>query len=123
MSRELRFSIKVYMVYFVIRVDYMFLRWAGELKQHIPEKPHNSKYSIHIGITNMYRELQEVFSWNNMKRNIAYFWAKCPNFPQVKVQQQKSGVMNQQINIPTWKWDVINMDYITCLPHTRIQPD
>ncbi|WMV26392.1 hypothetical protein MTR67_019777 [Solanum verrucosum] len=31
--------------------------------------------------------------------------------------------MTQEINIPTWKWEVINMDFITGLPHTRRQHD
>ena len=31
--------------------------------------------------------------------------------------------MTQQIDITTWKWDVINMDFITGLPRTRTQHD
>ena len=31
--------------------------------------------------------------------------------------------MTQEIDIPTWKWDVINMDFITGLPRTSIQHD
>ena len=31
--------------------------------------------------------------------------------------------MTQEINIPTWKWDVINMDFITGLPRIRRQQD
>ena len=31
--------------------------------------------------------------------------------------------MTQEIDIPTWKWDVINMDFITRLPRTRRQHD
>ena len=31
--------------------------------------------------------------------------------------------MNQKIYIPTCKWDVINMDFITGLPRTRRQHD
>jgi len=41
----------------------------------------------------------------------------------VKVEHQKPGGMNQEINIPTWKWEVINMDLITGLPRTRRQHD
>ena len=26
--------------------------------------------------------------------------------------------MNEEINIPTWKWKVINIDFITGLPNT-----
>ncbi|WMV42033.1 hypothetical protein MTR67_035418, partial [Solanum verrucosum] len=31
--------------------------------------------------------------------------------------------MTQEINIPTWKWEVINMDFITDLPRTPRQHD
>ena len=31
--------------------------------------------------------------------------------------------MTQEIDIPTMKWDVINMDFITGLPRTRRQHD
>ena len=56
-----------------------------------------------------------------MKRDIANFVGECPNCQQVKVEHQKPRDMTQEINIPTWKWDVINMDFITGLPRTRRQ--
>ena len=31
--------------------------------------------------------------------------------------------MTQEIDIPTWKWNVINMDFITWLPRTHIKYD
>ena len=31
--------------------------------------------------------------------------------------------MTEEIDISTWKWDVINMDFITGLPRTRRQHD
>ncbi|KAH0633127.1 hypothetical protein KY284_035913 [Solanum tuberosum] len=82
-----------------------------------------SRYSIHPGATKMYRDLREVYWWNGMKRDIADFVAKCPNCQQVKVEHQKPGGMTQEIDIPTWKWEVINMDFITGLPRTRRQHD
>ena len=50
-----------------------------------------------------------------MKRDIADFVSKCPNCQQVKVEHQKPAGMTQEIDIPTWKWDVIYMDFITGL--------
>ena len=41
----------------------------------------------------------------------------------MKVEHKKIGDMTQEINIPTWKREVINMDFITRLPHTHIQRD
>ena len=58
-----------------------------------------------------------------MKRDITNFVSKCPNCQQLKVEHQKPGGMTQDINVPTWKWEVINMDLITGLPHTRRQRD
>ena len=58
-----------------------------------------------------------------MKRDIENFVSKFPNCQQIKVKHQKPGGMTQEIDIPTWKWDVINMDFITGLPHTHRQHD
>ena len=92
---------------------------VGELRQHILAEAHNSRYSIHPGAIKMYRDLREVYWWNGMKRDIAYFVSKCPNCQQLKVEYQKPGGMTQEIDIPSWKWDVINMDFITGLPRTH----
>ena len=46
-----------------------------------------------------------------------------PQLLQVNVEHEKPGGMTQEIDIPTWKWDVINMDFITGLPRTRRHHD
>ncbi|WMV18826.1 hypothetical protein MTR67_012211 [Solanum verrucosum] len=61
--------------------------------------------------------------WNGMKKDIAEFVTKCANFQQVKVQYQKLGGLSQEISIPTWKWEDVNMDFIIGLPRTRRQHD
>ncbi|KAH0707222.1 hypothetical protein KY290_011779 [Solanum tuberosum] len=92
-----------------------------ELRQQILTEAHNSRYSSQSGATKMYRDLQKIFWWNDMKRDIADFVAKYPNCQQVKVEHKKRGGMTQEINIPTWKWEVINMDFIIGLPRTHMQ--
>ena len=44
-------------------------------------------------------------------RGIYHFVSRCPNFQQVKVEHQKPRGMTQEIDIHTWKWDVINMNF------------
>ncbi|WMV40552.1 hypothetical protein MTR67_033937 [Solanum verrucosum] len=39
----------------------------------------------------------------------------------VKVEHLRPGGVTQNIFIPMWKWEVINLDFITGLPHTRRQ--
>ena len=58
-----------------------------------------------------------------MKWDIEDFVSKCPNSKQFKVEHQQPTGKTQEIDIPTWKWDVIYMDFITGLPHTRRQHD
>ncbi|KAH0691243.1 hypothetical protein KY285_018431 [Solanum tuberosum] len=77
------------------------------------------KFSIHPGSTKMYRDLREVYWWNDMKKGIAEFVAKCPNCQQVKVEHQRPGGLAQNIELPEWKWEMINMDFITDYPFNR----
>ena len=71
----------------------------------------------------MHCNLWEVQWWNDIKRDIADFVRKCPNCNQVKVENKKLRGMTQEIKITTWKWKVINMDFITGLSRTRKQHD
>jgi len=93
------------------------------LQEKIMEEAHSSRYSIHPGSTKMYRDLREVYWWNGMKKGITEFVAKCPNCQQVKVEHQRPGGLAQRIELPEWKWEMINMDFITGLPRSRRQHD
>ena len=53
-----------------------------------------------------------------MKNNIAEFIAECPNCQRVKVEHQKPRGYTQCIDLPSWKWDMINMDFVIGLPCT-----
>ncbi|XP_069154461.1 uncharacterized protein [Solanum lycopersicum] len=66
----------------------------------------------------MYQDLRQSYWWNGMKKVIAEMAAKCPNCQQVKSKNQRPGGLTQYIELPLWKWDMINMDFITNLPHT-----
>ena len=79
------------------------------LRNRILEEDHGSRYSINSGSTKMYHDLREVFWWEGLKKDIAEFVSKCPNFQQVKVEHQKLGGLLQEIQIPTWIWEDINM--------------
>ncbi|XP_070054332.1 uncharacterized protein [Nicotiana tomentosiformis] len=61
----------------------------------------------------MYHDLKEVYWWNDMKRNVADFVARCPNCQQVKAEHQKPDGLAQNIEIPMWKWEMINMDFMS----------
>ncbi|WMV45949.1 hypothetical protein MTR67_039334 [Solanum verrucosum] len=83
---------------------------VDDLRERILLDAHNSRYSIHLGATKMYCYLLDVYWWNWMKKNIAEFVAKCCYCQQVKCEHQKLGGLFEDITIPTWKCDDLNMD-------------
>ena len=91
---------------------------VDEHQERILEEAHSSRYSIHLGSTKMYRDLREVYWWEGMKKDIAEFVVKCSNCQQVKVKHQRPGGLAQTIELPNYKWEMINMDFITCLPRS-----
>ncbi|MCF7184069.1 hypothetical protein L3H42_11270, partial [Corynebacterium sp. MC-13] len=93
------------------------------IRDRIMAEAHSTRYSIHPGSTKIYHDLREVYWWNGMKKDIAEFVFKCPNCQQVKVEHQKLCGLTQNFEISEWKWEVINMDFITGLPRSRKQHD
>ncbi|KAH0669077.1 hypothetical protein KY289_023570 [Solanum tuberosum] len=89
------------------------------LREKILEEAHNSSYSIHPGSTKMYRDLRDVYWWGGMKKDIAKFVSGCHSCQQVNAEHQRPGGLTQDIEIPTWKWEEINMDFVVGLPKTR----
>ena len=58
-----------------------------DLRKLIFQEAHETSYSIHPGNTKMYMDLKERFWWNNMKRDIAEYIAKCDVCNKVKAVQ------------------------------------
>ena len=93
------------------------------LRRQVMGEAHSARYSINPGSTKMYHDLRCLYWWDGMKKDIAEFVAQCPNCQQVKIKHQKPGGLLQEIEIPTWKWEMINMDFITGLPRTQRKYD
>ncbi|WMV59547.1 hypothetical protein MTR67_052932, partial [Solanum verrucosum] len=68
------------------------------LREKILKEAHGSRYYIHPGATKMYRDLREIYWWNGMKKDIAGFVAKCPNYQQLKAEHMKPGGFFQDIS-------------------------
>jgi hypothetical protein len=90
-----------------------------ELRKLILQEAHNSPYSIHPGNTKMYMDLKGRFWWNNMKRDVAEYIALCDVCNRVKAEHQKPAGLLQPLPIPEWKWDNVDIDFITGLPRTK----
>jgi len=93
------------------------------IREQILSEVHISQYSIQPEATQIYRDLVEVYLWYGNKKSIVECVAKCLHCQQVKVEHQKAGGLSQDISIPTWKWEDLNMNFIVGLLHTRWQHD
>ena len=79
---------------------------------------HGSPYTVHPRGTKMYRDVNESYGWNNMKRDIVKFVEQCPTCQQVKVKHPRPAGTLKPLLIPKWKWGEIAMNFILELPKT-----
>jgi hypothetical protein len=90
-----------------------------EIRDSILKEAHDSRYSIHPGCTKMYKDLKVRFWWEKMREDIAEYVAQCDTCQRVKAEHQRPAGLLQPLEIPTWKWEDINMDFIVGLPRTQ----
>jgi hypothetical protein len=90
----------------------------AEVRQQILDEAHLSRYSIHPGSTKMYQDLKQHYWWTKMKIDIARYVVRCDTCRRVKAIHMKTAGPLQSLPIPTWKWEVISMDFIVGLPMT-----
>ncbi|XP_073317209.1 uncharacterized protein [Primulina huaijiensis] len=87
------------------------------LRQEVMSEAHKSKFSIHLGSTNMYRDLKKNFWWSGMKKDVAEYISRCQVYQQVKAEHQRPGGLLQPLEITEWKWEHISMD---CSRFTKV---
>ncbi|GJZ19216.1 putative reverse transcriptase domain-containing protein [Tanacetum coccineum] len=96
--------------------DRNWLPCYGDLRTVIIHESHKSKYSIHQGSDKMYQDMKKLYWWLNMKADIATYVRKCLTCTKVKAEHQRPSGLLVQPEIPQWKWDNINLDFVTKLP-------
>ncbi|GJS30371.1 putative reverse transcriptase domain-containing protein [Tanacetum coccineum] len=74
--------------------DRIWIPSVGGVRKLIMDEAHTSRYSVHPGADKMYYDLRDLYWWPGMKRDIAEYQPK----------------------IPEWKWEKITMDFVTKLP-------
>src|SRR3954471_23875461 len=67
----------------------------------------------------MYRDLRQRFWWTRMKRDIARFVAECDVCRRIKAEHQRPAGTLQPLPIPKWKWDNVEMDFVTGFPRSQ----
>ncbi|XP_060217004.1 uncharacterized protein LOC132644425 [Lycium barbarum] len=61
----------------------------------------------------------DIAGLRRMKKDIAEFVTQCSICQLVKIEHQKPAGLLQEMGIPIWKWEAINMDFFTGLPRSQ----
>nr|GEX19311.1 putative reverse transcriptase domain-containing protein [Tanacetum cinerariifolium] len=93
--------------------------WVWKFENFLKNEAHATRCSVHHGSDKMYYDLQGLYWWPEMKKDIAMYVCKCLTCSKVKAKHQKPLGLLQQPEIPKWKYENITMDFITKLPRTR----
>jgi hypothetical protein len=88
------------------------------LCETILKEVHDSDYSIHPGITEMYQDLKQKYWWYGLKRDVAAHVGVCDVCQRVKAEHQRPARLLHPLKVPEWKWEEIGMDFIVGLPRT-----
>ena len=67
----------------------------------------------------MYQDLKQTFWWTRMKREIAQFVNECDVCRRVKAEHQRPAGLLHPLPIPEWKFDHIEMDFVTGFPKSK----
>ena len=94
-----------------------------QLRRQILDEAHLSKFSIHLGSTNMYQDLRQNYWWTRMKREIVKYVSECDVCQRIKASHLKVAGTLQPLPIPSWKWEDISMDFIVGLTNTSQKHD
>src|ERR1043165_3785767 len=65
------------------------------------------------------KDLRQRYWWPYMKQDIARFVSQCDVCSRVKAGHQKPAGWLRPIPPPDWKWDKVEMDFITGFPKSQ----
>ncbi|XP_073133837.1 uncharacterized protein [Henckelia pumila] len=97
----------------------MWVPTVNSLREDVMTEAHTVPYSIHPGSTKMFKDLQMLYWWLGMKKDIVKFVSEWLTCQQVKVEHQRPAGLLKPLHIPTWKWEDVTMDFVIGLPITQ----
>ena len=86
-----------------------------EIKLWILNELHKSPYFGHPSYQKMITMLRKSYLWTNMKNEFVEYIARCIECQQVKAEHRHPTSLLQPLPILDWKWEIINLDFITVL--------
>ena len=63
--------------------------------------------------------LHKDYFWPNMKNELIEYIARCFKYQKLKTEHQHPASLLQPLQIPSWKWEIISIDFITGFPRNH----
>ena len=76
-------------------------------------------YLGHPGYQKTITMLRKECFWPNMKTELEEYIARCFECQQVKTKHQHPAGLLQPLPIPSWKWEIISLDFFIGLPKNQ----
>jgi hypothetical protein len=103
--------------------DKIYVPDHGSLRQEILREHHDSMTAGHFGQARTLELVRRHFFWPTLTKDINQYVASCEECQRNKPSRQRPAGHLQPIPIPSKKWDVVTMDFITQLPSTKNKHD
>ena len=104
---------------FLLYKDRMYVPNVPKVKLLIFDEIHKTPYSGHPGYQKTITMLRKKYFWPNMKTELAEYIARCFECQQMKTEHQHLAGLLQPLPIPSWKWEIISLDFVTRLPRNQ----
>jgi hypothetical protein len=67
----------------------------------------------------MYHDLKATYWWYEIKRDVVEYVSLCDTCQRVKTKHQQHAGLLQPLQVPEWKWEEIDTDFVVELPRTQ----
>ena len=101
----------------------MYVPNVPKVKLLILDEIHKTPYLGHPDYQKTITMLRKEYFWRNMKNEVADYIARCLKCQQVKIEHQHLAGLLQPLPIPSWKWEIISLDFITGMPRNQNMND
>ena len=101
----------------------MYVPNVPKFKLLILYEIHKTPYSGHPRYQKTITMLQKYYFLLNMKNALEEYIARCFECQQVKTEHQHLDRLLQPLPIPSWKWEIISIDFITGFPRNQNHND
>jgi hypothetical protein len=117
MSRVDHFTVKENLIWYD---NYrIFVPDVLALKTKIISECHDGKLAMHVGFAKTYDLVAKSFYWPNMYNDIKKYVHTCLICQKTKAENKKKAGLLFPHKVPTKRWQVVTMDFITQLPRSK----